>query len=110
MGLLYKLKNWKKYRIWRDRTTSKKFHDFKRGSGFYLHKFGYTGKNIWETEMRSGKVGIFQLVDCRFYSDPDDMVEYAWYQFLGYKGEKPVVSCTFEEFMELYSETFQPKK
>lgn len=110
MGLLYKLSNWTMYRIWRKRTTSQKFYDFDRGAGYYLHKYGYTAKQIWETEMRSGKIGIFQLVDCRFYSDPDDMVEYAWYQFLGYKGVKPVISCTFEEFMELYGEAFKPKK
>ncbi|WP_437261243.1 hypothetical protein [Bacillus thuringiensis] len=114
-NLLFILQNWHYYKIWKERVKNKSgdIYDFNRGSGYYISRDfweDYRGQ-IWKTEMStSKKTGVFKLVDYRFHSDPDDMVQEAWYEFLGYEEDKLMKDCTFEEFVQIYGMMFQKKK
>nr|WP_298672959.1 hypothetical protein [uncultured Prevotella sp.] len=98
-------KNRKEYRYWKYKKNGMKTVDATRGPGYYLNiaYFNHSDKGMkWESPMKSGKTGIYELIDYRRYSDPYDMVESSRWNFIGYKDEKPITECTFDEFMEIY--------
>jgi len=100
------LKNWKGYKYWKAKKNGKKFNEFNRGAGYYI-TLGILGHNPigqkWEAQMQSGKVGLYELVDYETYRDPYDMVKNSYWNFIGYKGIKPIHECNFEEFLSLYA-------
>lgn len=104
------IRNYKLWRYWRSIKKGIKTRDFKRGPGYYI-TVGLLGHNpigcIQEFQMASGKIGLYELLDYRLYSDPDDMVKESWWHFLGYLGEKPVKDCSFSQFLSLY---YKPKR
>ena len=57
---------------------------------------------IKEMETKSGKIGLFELLDFQVYSDPFDMVKESQWHFVGYKGQKAIKDCSFREAMQLY--------
>lgn len=93
----------KKY--WKGKVRGDKFNDFERGPGYYITT-GLLGHNpigmLWEPEMSTGKVGIFELVSYKKYRDPWDMIECSQWNFLGYKGVKLIRECSFDEFLKFY--------
>jgi hypothetical protein len=96
MKLKLILKNWEAYKYWRARKKGREFMDHDRGCGYYT-KYKY-----WETKMESGRIGIYKLIDYEMHMNPGDMIKHAWYMFIGYKSEKPISECTFEEFLNIY--------
>ena len=103
--MLLILKNWKGYKYWKAKKNGKKFNEFSRGAGYYI-TLGL-GHNpigqLWESQMKSGKVGIYELIDYEAYRDPCDRVKNSCWNFIGYKGVKPIHECNFEEFLSLYA-------
>lgn len=105
------LKNFKAYRYWNQKRKGKKFCEYDRGAGYYMDLSAatsfITGKNPigtkWETKMKSGKTGIYELVSYKNFGDPNDMIEYSLWNLIGYKGEKEIKDCTFKEFLSLYN-------
>ncbi len=57
---------------------------------------------VQEFNMASGKVAIYKLIDYELMKDPDDMIKWCKWMFLGYKGLPAVNDCSFEEFLEKY--------
>jgi hypothetical protein len=106
--LLLILKNYKRYRYWKAKRKGKKFRDYKRGAGFYLI-IGLFGHNPYnkrlEVEMKSGNIGVYELIEYKTYTDPDDMVEFSWWNFIGYKNMKPIHECSFHEFISIYAQS-----
>lgn len=104
--ILLILKNWKGYKYWKAKKNGKKFKECNRGADYYIPT-GLLGYNPigqkWETQMQSGKVGLYELVDYETYSDPYDMIKNSYWNFIGYKGIKPIHECSFEEFLSLYA-------
>ena len=93
------------YRIWRRRRKGKVFVDFVRGPGYYftVGLFGYDPKqHPYEWDLKSGKIGIFQLIDYQQFRDPWDMIKESRWMFLGYKGQKAINDCTFQEYLAIY--------
>jgi hypothetical protein len=71
--------------------------DYIMGAGYYDIPI----KNgIKEFEMKSGKIGIYKLLDCDNYHDPSDMIKKSYWQFLGYKGEKLFTEMTFQDYLD----------
>lgn len=106
MKILIILKNWKRYKYWRKKRKGKKLISYRRGAGYYLDVWmlDFNPSNItWETKMKSGKIGIYQLIDYETYRDPGDMIESSTWNFIGYKGQKPIHECSFEEYISLYT-------
>jgi len=99
------IKNIKAYKYWKAKRKGKKFCEHERGCGYYL-TLGLLGHNVkgqkWETEMQSGKTGIYELVGYESFGDPHDMVKKSWWNFIGYKGIKPIKECSFNEFLSIY--------
>lgn len=91
------LSNWKYYRYWCKIKRGVKTIDYVRGCGYYL-LVGSIGQ-IEEYEMRSGKMGMYELIDYNTFRDPWDMVEKSYWHFLGYKGEKLIKEMDFKEFL-----------
>jgi hypothetical protein len=102
------IKHWSHYRYWRIKSKGIKTKDHDRGVGYYLpHPLvislgGNTDPVTWETEMKSGKTGVYELVSSEFFSDPWDMVKSSKWNLIGYKGVKPIADCSFSEFIDLY--------
>ncbi len=111
-NILLILTNWKHYKYWDKRKRNVKFHDLHRGAGTYLN-VGLFGVNpigeLLESKMKSGKVGIYELVKYETFSDSEDMVKNSWWNFVGYKGIKPVQECNFDEYLELYIPNYNTK-
>ncbi|RBA36124.1 hypothetical protein [Elizabethkingia anophelis] len=106
MKILLILKNWKRYKYLKAKRKGKKLVSYRRGAGYYLDiwMLDFDPSNvIWETKMRSGKVGVYQLIDYETYRDPDDMIKDSSWKFIGYKGMKPISECTFEEYISIYT-------
>ncbi len=106
------LRNWNAYKNWKGRRAGKKYADFRRGAGYYLKTkkgFGWAAREsvlgqLWNTQMKSGRTGIYELIDYEYFSDPYDMVRYTCWMFIGYEGCKPIRECNFMEFYDLYVE------
>lgn len=102
--IMFKLKNRKLWRHYKDRVIKKKpIIDTKKGAGYYLTLgllFVNNKDKVEEWKMESGKVGLWRLLEYRAFSDPDDMVKWSTWQFLGYKGEKLLTDMSFREFVE----------
>ena len=103
-GFTLRLKNWNRYRYWKSRRKGKKYSDLLRGPGYYI--VSGLGINplgqLYHTKMMSGKIGVYELIDLDFFSDPWDMVKESRWCFLGYQNEKAVASCSFEEYLFIY--------
>ena len=96
------LLNLKKYRHWKKRVAGEEFRDYRKGAGYYFTTGIIGVENIGKIEtwdMKSGKRAIFKLIDYRLFSDPDDMIKWSDWQFLGYEGEKRLSEMTFDEFL-----------
>ena len=99
------IRNYKLWKHWRKIKKGVKTRDFKRGCGYYITVglFGYNPiGEVKELKMESGKIGLYELVDYKTYSDPWDMVKESWWHFIGYKGQKAIKDCSFSEFVSLY--------
>ena len=103
--VLIVIKNYNLWKHWRKIKKGVKTKDLKRGSGYYITVglFGYNpiGK-IEELEMRSGKIGLYELVCYQTCGDPFDMIKESWWHFVGYKDQKPIKDCSFSEAVYLY--------
>lgn len=104
--LLLIICNWQDYRYWKKRKAGVETRDRSKGPGYYITT-GIIGYNaigkIEEWKMTSGEIGIHKLINYHCCSDPSDMIKVSHWQFLGYKGVKPINDCTFEEFLKLYT-------
>lgn len=103
--LILILKNWKRYKYWKIVKSGKKTTDYVRGVGYYISPLmlGYDPKGtIEEYKMESGKIGLYELLRVKRFSDPWDMVESSAWHFIGYKDEKPIKECSFEDFLTIY--------
>lgn len=98
-------RNYRAWKHWRKIKSGIKTRDFKRGCGYYitvgLFNYNPIGKVV-ELEMKSGKIGLYELLDYQTYSDPNDMVKESNWHFIGYKGEKAIKDCSFSEALSLY--------
>lgn len=101
----------RKYRLfrlwlqWRRLRKGIKLVSLNRGPGYYLflmNVFHNPVGEIQELEMESGKIGLYELLSYERYSDPWDMTKESKWHFIGYKGEKPVKNCTFQEYRSIY--------
>ena len=101
-GKFFILKRLKLYNYWKGKCKGKKYYDYKRGCGYYIGASVLESNIVWETKMASGKTGIYELVDYTTFDDPKDMINYSYWNFLGYKGEKLIMDCTFKEFLKIY--------
>ena len=103
--VLLVLRNFKRWKHWRKVQKGVKTKDFKRGCGYYI-TVGFLGYNpigeIQELKMKSGKIGLYELVDYKTFQDPDDMIDESWWHFIGYKEQKAIKDCSFNEFLALY--------
>ncbi len=99
------VKNYKIWKHWRRIKKGVETRDFKRGCGYYI-PVGLLGYNpigkVEELEMKSGKIGLYKLVDYKTFRDPWDMVKESWWHFIGYKGHKAIKDCSFSEALSLY--------
>lgn len=95
----------KLYLYWFTRKRGKVYVDYERGSGYYLTEI--FDRSLIGTPtivaMKSGKYGIYRLIDYTMCRDPRDMVESSQWQFIGYKNDKPINECTFKEFINIYA-------
>jgi hypothetical protein len=104
------ISNRKAYKYWKAKKNGKKFKEFDRGAGYYINSdAGYifvSGNNpigqIWKSEMVSGKIGIYELIEYENYRDPSDMVKHSWWNMIGYENCKPIHECSFNEFITIY--------
>lgn len=97
--------HWQDYKYWKKRKAGVETRDRSKGPGYYFPTgliFQNSIGRIEEWKMTSGEIGIHKLVDYRCYDDPPDMIKISHWQFLGYKGVKPINDCTFAEFLKLY--------
>ena len=96
--------NIKSYWYWLRKRKGIQFKDFKRGCGFYVPSGVFRAKVNRHMEIHSqqNKVRIFYMFSYKMCLDPNDMVEHAYYDFIGYKGEKSIRDCTFNEYMNIY--------
>lgn len=99
------VKNYKLWKHWLKIKKGAKTRDFKRGCGYYI-TVGVLGFNpigkVEELPMKSGNIGLYELVDYKTFSDPCDMIEESWWHFIGYKGQKAIKDCSFSEAVSLY--------
>jgi hypothetical protein len=97
----------KGFHHWKQVKGGKKTYDLKLGAGYYIIT-GLLGYNPIgqkkELEMKSGKIGIYELIDYKTFWDPKDMIEKSYWHFIGYKNVKPIKECSFNEFLQLYWE------
>jgi hypothetical protein len=107
----------KQHPLWNEyqkRVLDKKpICDHEKGCGYYLPEtqIPLLGSAIKrhshdEWKMESGRIGIWKLLDYVTFSDPYDMVKDSAWQFLGYKGMKPIENMTFEEFCAFHTKYF----
>jgi hypothetical protein len=103
--LILKLKYWGYYKYWKMKKKGKKFNDFERGVGYYLPVGLITAKiigTVWESEMKSGKTGIYECISYRTCKDPHDMIKTSQWDMIGYKGDVTIKDSTFREFLMIY--------
>lgn len=98
-------KNFKIWKHWRKIKNGFEPKDFKIGCGYYL-TVSLIGNNpigkVREFKMKSGKIGIYKLIDYTTFSDPTDMIKESWWHFVGYEGQKSLKDCSFSEALSLY--------
>lgn len=99
------IRNYKVWKHWKKIKKGIKTKDLKRGCGYYI-TVGILGYNaigkVEELEMESGKIGLYELIDYKTYSDPSDMIKESWWHFIGYKSQKGIKECSFTEAMYMY--------
>lgn len=109
MNVIKRLRAWKEYKT---RVINKKpVCDHKMGVGYYFatRVFGldpYKQNSCKEMKMVSGKTGYYKLIKYELFSDPDDMIKFSEWQFLGYKNEKLIEDMSFPEFIEFFVKYF----
>lgn len=90
---------------WRKRKSGEEIRDWDKGCGYYsLPKHG----EEVVFNLQSGKRGVYKFLGSENYWDPYDMIEHAWFQFLGYEGEKRFADMTFREFRAYLKSRWAP--
>ena len=87
---------------WFKRKAGKPIVDHKKGCGYYftIGLINYNPKKKYhEWNMQSGKIMIVKLLDYELFSDPHDMIKWSTWQYIGYKGEKPLSKFSFFEYL-----------
>ena len=52
-------------------------------------------------KLESGRVGIYRLNEIKYFLDPTDMVDKAYWSFIGYQNKPLFKNCSFFEFINL---------
>jgi hypothetical protein len=81
---------------WNKKRKGLLFCDHIAGPGFYRVN------SIKELEMKSGRIGLYRCKEYKLYRDPEDMIEFSQWDFIGYKGLKKIKDCNFHEFLKIY--------
>lgn len=104
-NFLLAIRHPKLYLAWKKRMSGEKVVDYKRGIGYYLQMcYAYNPIGMqWKTEMASGKIGIYELIDFQQYDDPPDMTKESYWQFIGYEGMPRIKELTFEGYLRYYT-------
>ena len=88
---------------WYDRKRGKPIIDYKKGCGYYLTTviigYDHRGK-VEEWKMQSGKTLIVKCLDYVLCSDQRDMFRESYWQYIGYKGEKPLAEQGYFEYLK----------
>lgn len=98
------LSNFYVYRRWSKVRKGVKTIDWQRGPGYYFMTglvFHSPIGEIQKLEMKSGKIGLYELLSYEVYRDPWDMIKSSNWHFVGYEGEKPIKEYTFLEYLKL---------
>lgn len=99
---------WTKFQLWRKWRkikAGKEVVDLKRHAGYFfpVGMISYHPKDQPHLiKMQSNKLMRAKLLDYELYSDPDDMVKWAKYQYLGYNDEKLFSEMTWEEYHAIH--------
>lgn len=95
---------WNKFKLWmqwKRRINGKPIVDLTRTAGYFF-PVGLIGYDPLKKEhlidMKSGKLMITKLLDYELCRDPNDMIKWARYQYLGYQDETRFADMTWEEF------------
>jgi len=99
---------WNKFQLWRKWKrikAGKPIIDLTRTAGYFF-PVGLITYNPLEKphliKMTSGKLMRAKLLNYKLYRDPDDMIEEANYQYIGYQDEKAFADMTWEEYHAFY--------
>lgn len=98
------LKHFKHYRYWRNKRKGVKYHDLRRGSGYYIttSKGDQRGRKRKIT-MKSGKTALFELLDYAVLPGLS-LISHSTWNMIGYDGMKAIHECTFREFLKIYTD------
>ena len=86
-------------RIYKRAKEGKKTNGLHRNGGFYIDHFTRTSYSNEFTI--KGITFIIELLDCEFYRDPPDMVEWSTWNIVGIKGYGDIKDIPYEKFLEL---------
>ena len=101
------MKKIKQFFYWLKRRRGLKTCDITKGCGYYIpSRTDRDNPYFIRYELKSGNVGIFELLKCEYFLDPHDMIKKSAWCFVGYEGLPKVKDCSFKDFIKFYGSAY----